>query len=92
MISHTTQRFRKLFEKLPKNIQRQGKDAYKKFRVDPYHPGLHFKSVHSTRPIYSVRIAKDYRAVGIQKNNEILWFWIGSHSEYEKLLKQIRNA
>ncbi len=68
MTSHTNQRFRKLFVGLPKAIQKQAKKAYAQFRRDPYQPGLHFKRVHSTQPIYSVRITKDYRAVGIQRD------------------------
>lgn len=62
MTSHTTARFRKAFKRLPKQIQRQAREAYKLFRQDPYHPSLRFKRVHPTRPIYSVRISVDYRA------------------------------
>jgi mRNA-degrading endonuclease RelE of RelBE toxin-antitoxin system len=92
MISHTTERFRKLYENLPKQIREQANQAYSQFKSDPYHPGLHFKRIHSSRPIYSVRITKDYRAVGVQQDNEIIWFWIGSHSDYDKLLNQLRHA
>lgn len=89
MISHTTERFRKAFTKLPKPIQQQTKEAYKQFKQDPYYPSLRFKRVHSTKPIYSVRINVEYRAVGIQHENEILWFWIGSHDDYSKLLASL---
>ena len=88
MISHTTERFRKAFAALPKKIQHQAKDAYKQFKKDPFYPGLRFKRVHSTRPIYSVRISVEYRAVGLQNENEIIWFWIGSHDDYTKLLSR----
>jgi len=92
MISHTTERFRKLYENLPEQIRNQTKQAYNQFKSDPYYPGLHFKRVHSSRPIYSIRITKDYRAVGVQQNNEIIWFWIGSHSDYDKLMKQLKHT
>jgi len=92
MISHTTQRFRKLYGHLPEQIQKQAKQVYRKFKKEPYYPGLHFKRVHSSGPIYSVRITRDYRAVGVQQNDEIIWFWIGSHSDYDKLLNQLRHA
>jgi len=62
------------------------------FVKDPYYPSLHFKRIHSTRPIFSVRISIDYRAVGIVEGNEITWFWIGLHAEYDNLLKRLRNA
>lgn len=92
MISHTTERFRKLYENLPEQIRKQTRQAYSQFKSDPYYPGLHFKRVHSSRPIYSVRITKDYRVVGVQQNNEIIWFWIGSHSDYDKLMNQLRRG
>ena len=41
------------------------------------------KRIHATRPIFSVRINIDYRVVGFLEEDEITWFWIGSHREYE---------
>ena len=89
MISHTTQNFRKMYADLSKDVHEQSKKAYAKFKKDPYHPSLFFKRVHSTKPIFSVRVTKDYRSVGVLKENEIIWFWIGNHSDYDKLLKQV---
>jgi len=91
MISHTTEQFRKLFAQLPKDVQKQAREAYQRFEKDPFYPGLRFKRVHSKRPIYAVRISRDYRALGIQQDNEIIWFWIGSRSDYDKMLKQTQN-
>jgi hypothetical protein len=46
-----------------------------------------FKRVHPTKPIMSVRVGGDYRAVGIMREpGTILWFWIGPHEQYETLL------
>lgn len=89
MISHTTERFRKAFSGLPKQVQHQAKDAYKQFQNDPFYPSLRFKRVHSTKPIYSVRINVEYRAVGIQDEHAIIWFWIGGHDDYVKLLDRL---
>jgi len=89
MISRTTEKFRTLFAMLPSSIKSQAKQAYLQFTKDPYHPSLQFKRVHSSKPIYSVRVNVDYRVVGVVKENEIIWFWIGSHSVYDKLLKQL---
>ncbi len=89
MISRTTEKFRALFVLLPNTIKVQAKEAYQQFKRDPYHPSLQFKRVHSSKPVYSVRINLDYRAVGIIQDNEIVWFWIGSHNVYEKLLKKL---
>jgi hypothetical protein len=89
VISRTTEKFRALFVPLPNTIKVQAKEAYQQFKRDPYHPSLQFKRVHSSKPVYSVRINLDYRAVGIIQDNEIVWFWIGSHNVYEKLLKKL---
>jgi len=67
------------------------KEAYELFQQDPWYPSLHFKKVHPTLPVYSVRVTKGYRAVGILKDDRIVWFWIGSHSSYNNLLKQMKN-
>ena len=45
--------------------------------------------MHSSLPIYSVRITKGYRAVGQRKDDYIAWFLLGTHAEYDKLLSQI---
>ncbi len=89
MISHTTQSFRKALSKLPDSVRSQARVAYRQFVENPYYPSLQFKCIHETDPIYSARINIDYRAVGIVNNSEIVWFWIGPHSEYEKLIKRL---
>jgi mRNA-degrading endonuclease RelE of RelBE toxin-antitoxin system len=87
--SYTTERFRKLFAQLPLSVRKQAREAYKFFKDDPNHPGLHFKKVHPTRTIYSARVNADYRVVGILDDDEIVWFWIGPHTEYDKLLSRL---
>ena len=89
MISHTTERFRKAFADLPRQVQHRARDAYKQFKRDPFYPSLRFKRVHSTKPVYSVRINVEYRAVGIHDENEMIWFWIGTHDDYIKLLSRL---
>ena len=92
MISKTTERFWKCYANIPIAVRKQAKEAYKQFMKDPYYPSLHFKQIHSTRPIFSVRITINYRAIGIIQGEEIVWFWIGSHADYNNLLKQFRHA
>jgi len=87
--SHSSKRFHKAFKELPKRVQSQAKRAYKLFLANPYHPSLRFKQVHPTKPIYSVRISRDYRAVGVREGDEMVWFWIGLHREYEKIIAQL---
>ncbi|RIZ68621.1 MAG: hypothetical protein D0528_07025 [Methylococcales bacterium] len=89
MILHTTEKFWKLYSALPVDIRKQAKIAYIQFKNNPYHPSLQFKRTHSSKPVCSVRINIDYRAVGIIDNVDILWFWIDSHREYEKILQKL---
>ncbi len=89
MKSRTTAQFRKAFANLPKQVQQQAREAYQQFKQDPWHPSLRFKQVHPTLPIYSARVSKSYRAVGVRNENGIVWFWIGIHTDYDQLLSQL---
>jgi hypothetical protein len=89
MNSHTTQSFRDRLASLPTDIQKRARAAYRRFCTDPRHPGLEFKKVHRTRPVHSARVNDDYRVVGVVDGNDIVWFWIGKHEEYEQLLKRL---
>ncbi len=89
MKSRTTPRFRKAHEKLPQSIQKQAREAYELFAKDPSHPSLRFKRIHTSRQVYSVRISRAVRALGVRENDSIVWFWIGSHDEYAKLVKRV---
>lgn len=86
MKSRTTAAFRRAFAALPEEARTQARRAYTQFRFNPQHPGLRFKLVHATRPIYSVRVGIHYRALGIVAGDDIVWFWIGSHDDYEALI------
>ena len=89
MISHITQAFRTAFARLPAQVQQQAREAYKLFRQNPSHPSLRWKHVHPTQPIYSVRVGRGYRAVGIRSADEIIRFWSGSHADYDQLLSRL---
>jgi len=86
--SKTTNKFWKCYRELSFDVKKQAKEAYSTFQNNRDYPGLNFKKVHSKLPIFSVRISKDYRALGIKQQNTIIWFWIGSHSDYERILKK----
>jgi hypothetical protein len=92
MTSRTADGFWKCYKELPEEIKTEAREAYNNFKKNPYYPGLRFKRIHSTRPIFSLRITKDYRAVGIEQNKQVIWFWIGSHGDYDNLLKKLRSA
>jgi len=89
MNSRTTRKFRELLALLPEDIQLQAFNSYRLFSSNPQHPSLRFKRIHAAQPIYSARVTLDYRAVGILTESGITWFWIGKHSDYEKLLASL---
>jgi hypothetical protein len=84
--SRRTRSFRDGFAALPPSVQEQARAAYRRFQKNPGHPSLRFKKVHLTEPVYSVRVSLDYRAVGVVTGETIIWYWIGNHDDYEKLL------
>jgi hypothetical protein len=86
MQSQTTRRFWRLFSALPDDIQRDAKRAYRLFQSNPAHPGLQFKKLEGEDHIYSARIGLEYRALAFMKKDRIVWYWIGSHSEYDRLV------
>ncbi|MEM8544113.1 MAG: hypothetical protein AAGF66_09000 [Cyanobacteria bacterium P01_H01_bin.119] len=89
MRSSTTKDFRKRLHQLPTLVQEQAHKAYALWRTDPYHPSLQFKRVSQRQPIYSARISLNYRALGLLEQEHIYWFWIGTHAEYDELLKRL---
>ncbi|WP_420825166.1 hypothetical protein [Thiospirillum jenense] len=89
MKSSVTDEFRELLNQLPREVQEQAERAYTLWYNDPYHSSLQFKRISHRQPIYSVRIGIDYRALGLRENDHIYWFWIGTHSEYDGLLRQL---
>jgi hypothetical protein len=87
MTSRTTKGFRDQFSTMPGDVQHLARVAYRLFRENPYHPSLRFRQVHPTEPIVSVRVGIHYRAVAFRDGEDVVWFWIGSHAEYDQLLR-----
>lgn len=71
------------FEELPREIQELARANYRLLRENPRHPSLHFKKVSG---YWSVRVGLSYRALGTDLEDGVLWAWIGSHAEYDKLI------
>ena len=86
MNSRTTERFRQAFDGLPPDVRRQARSAFRLWQADPGHRSLQFKRVHPTQPIYSARIGLGWRALGVLESDTVVWFWIGSHADYDRLI------
>ncbi|MFB2894190.1 hypothetical protein ACE1CI_14865 [Aerosakkonemataceae cyanobacterium BLCC-F50] len=84
MKSATLPAFWTAYASLDNEIQQRAKKAYRLWSENPFHPSLHFKCINKEENIWSVRITRNYRAVGILDNDTVTWFWIGSHDDYEQ--------
>lgn len=89
MKSRRTARFKSLFGQLPAEVQHGAQRAYDLFQRDPLHPGLQFKRLRADRQTYSIRIGRGYRALGIGFDEILVWYWIGPHAEYDRLISQL---
>jgi hypothetical protein len=87
--SYTEPSFWKAYRALPESVRSAARDAYRRFEINPSHPGLQFKRGGKKRPVYSVRIGLDHRALGVVSAGTVIWFWIGPHAEYDRLLKDV---
>jgi hypothetical protein len=79
-------RFWQLYRQLPREVQGLADKNLALLKAHPRHPSLHFRKVGKTKQLWSVRVGAHYRALGVEKPEGIVWFWIGAHAEYNKLL------
>jgi hypothetical protein len=75
--------FWELYRALPQSVQDLADKYYSLLKNDPRHPSLHLKKAGR---FWSVRIGLHYRAIAVEVTGGLLWFWIGSHEDYNKLM------
>ncbi|MBI4027991.1 MAG: hypothetical protein HY360_23605 [Verrucomicrobia bacterium] len=85
MRSRATRRFWRLYGALPPEIRRAARKQYAFWRRNPRHGSVHFKQIKAD--LWSARVTEDYRALATREADAWLWFWIGPHDEYERLIK-----
>ena len=76
--------FWECYNKLPDQIKELADKNFELLKENPQHPSLHIKKAGK---YWSVRIGMKYRALAVEVEDGLLWFWTGTHSEYDKLLK-----
>ena len=86
MKHRTLPRFWQHYRQLPKESRKLADKNFDLLKSNSHHPSLHFKKVDAVKKLWSARVGSQYRALGVEKPDGILWFWIGSHAEYDKLL------
>lgn len=85
MKSFATPNFWEAYAALSPEMKEQTRKAYRLWKENPLHPSLHFKKVGKN--LWSARITEGYRALALKKGDDYYWFWLGSHNNYEALLK-----
>jgi hypothetical protein len=83
-----TSRFWDLFNALPKDVQALARKNYDLLKSNPKHPSLHLKKVGT---LWSARVGRNHRALASEDEDGLVWVWIGTHKEYDRLLKSRRG-
>lgn len=84
MNSVTLPTFWSAYSGLDETIRRSARKAHRLWAENPYHPSLHFECINREENIWSVRVTRGYRAIGIFEGDTVTWFWIGRHDTYER--------
>lgn len=87
MIVKAHRRFWECYDRLPVDIQQQADKQYTLWRHNHFHPSLHFEIVGPD--LWSVRVDAGHRALARSKGDLLVWFWIGTHDEYQRLLRTL---
>jgi hypothetical protein len=80
---HASVRFWRYYRGLPHDVRELADKNYELLKSDPFHRSLHLKKIG---PYWSVRVGLHYRALAVEAGGDRVWFWIGSHAEYDKLV------
>lgn len=83
MKSLTTPEFWHAYAELPPGIKQAARKTYRLWRSNPRHPSLRFQPKGQ---YWALRVTQGYRALALRIPEGFLWFWIGTHDEYERLL------
>jgi hypothetical protein len=75
--------FWRSYHALPEEVRRLADRCYDQLKQDPQHPSLHFRRVGI---YWSVRVGLHHRALAVEDGGDLLWFWIGTHAQYDHLV------
>jgi hypothetical protein len=71
------------YRALPIEVQQLADRCFALMNANPRHPSIHLKHVGE---FWSARVGLHWRAVGVDDEGGVSWFWIGSHAEYDKII------
>jgi mRNA-degrading endonuclease RelE of RelBE toxin-antitoxin system len=75
--------FWEAYRKLPESVRALADKNYTLLKENPKHRSLHLKKIGR---FWSVRVGARYRALAVEVEGGLLWFWIGSHADYDVLI------
>jgi mRNA-degrading endonuclease RelE of RelBE toxin-antitoxin system len=79
----TTERFWRRYRDLPKDIRGLADKSFERLKKNPKHPSLQLKKVGG---FWSARVGLAFRALAVEDDTDLIWVWIGSHDEYERVI------
>jgi hypothetical protein len=83
-VHRTTPQFWQRFDALPKEVQQLARKNFKLLKQDSRHRSLQFKQLGNH---WSARVGLHYRALAVEDGSDFVWVWIGTHAEYDRLIK-----
>ena len=84
MIHSASPAFWECYKKLPDAVRALADKNFALLKDNASHPSLHFKKVGRSR---SARLGRDFRALAVEIDEGLLWFWIGNHADYDRLIE-----
>lgn len=84
MTHRATQSFWSHYRRLPPEVRELADKAFRLLEHNPRHPSLRLKKVGA---VWSARIGRDWRALALEAEDGLHWFWIGNHEDYERLIR-----
>ncbi len=82
MIHYAAPSFWRAYHQLPEQVRALADKQFELLKANPQHPSLHFKRVGR---FHSARVGAHYRALAVDASDGVLWFWIGTHAEYDRI-------
>ena len=79
----TSPDFWQLYHRLPENIRRLADKNFELLKSDPRHPSLRLKKAGR---YWSARVGDNYRTLAVESTDGLIWFWIGTHADYDRLI------
>ncbi|GAB4139497.1 MAG: hypothetical protein Tsb009_08470 [Planctomycetaceae bacterium] len=91
-----TKEYKDLLENLPSQIRELADDHFQLFLSNPNHPSLRLHKLENSHMpshrdgSYSVSITMRYRAIFVIDDDTNVWYWVGSHTDYNKFTGRSR--